>query len=385
NHSGPSDAAESSLKKGPRGNETSDTRPTPMPGNENGWLFVRGNGGTHWTFNQWGEIASAKWAPHAVVTRPRDSVSVAMSEWSEDNFLERLAQSAAERMSTGICPKADDVSANVDSGGLKAISDELRQHMQHCPACSDLQRRLTLFEQASGSETSPDTLEAEGRLGAWLRGFLASQDLRRQVLAAPPPKGVELAFTPKRRPFWQMQWALAAAAAIVLAAGLIYFRRQAMVLQPRQEVAYNPPQPQSSLVLDSRSPSNSATARDRQAKDSAAKPSLTHQSTKVSSPRPVSPTEAPGPPSSEQRSQQVVAQTPPQTEGTRDETPRTVSTSPAATAQPARVALSRQPTPVPGAGSTPQRIAAAPLSAPQRVGLPVGSRIWLKLDSVMPD
>src|SRR5262249_4348756 len=208
---------------------------------EDGRLFLRGDCRAHWPSARCCEVPSSKRTPHVVVTTARDFVSTAMSEWREDNFLERLANARPERAGVELCPKAEVFDATVDSEGSATISDELLQHIRQCPVCFDLQNRLTLFDQADSLSMAPEVMETERRLDAWLKGFLASRKLRpaaQLVLAAPEKAPI---FVPKPRPFLRPQWALAAAAMLVLAVGAVYIHRSTNVSLPRSEMARTTP------------------------------------------------------------------------------------------------------------------------------------------------
>ena len=72
-----------------------------------------------------------------------------MSEWQEDNFLERLAHDSKEDAVPMLCPEVEALYVGSDSGGVGPISAQLHQHIEHCPLCLDLQRRLDLFDRAT--------------------------------------------------------------------------------------------------------------------------------------------------------------------------------------------------------------------------------------------
>jgi hypothetical protein len=160
-----------------------------------------------------------------------------MSAWREDNFLERLVLSSPKHAGLRLCPEAETLRAGSDSEGTKAILSTPSQHTQHCPACSDLQHRLIMFDQAESAWDS-EGMEAERRLDSWLKGFLASHSLHsRTPVVVVPPKIVPRLSTAEHRPFRQMHWALAAAATFVIVVGLVYIRRAITVLTPSPEVA----------------------------------------------------------------------------------------------------------------------------------------------------
>jgi len=163
-----------------------------------------------------------------------------MSEWREDSFLEKLADSP-KRGGLG-CAEAEALCASVDAEGVSAIPAKLLRHIKHCPICLDLQRRLLLFDQADGSYVDAETVSAEKRLDSWLKGFLASRSFRPQA----PHEVLELRAIPKPsigkpRRFWRIQWALAAAATIVIATSVGYIWHSISALTSSWELARHTP------------------------------------------------------------------------------------------------------------------------------------------------
>lgn len=156
-----------------------------------------------------------------------------MSEWQEDNFLERLAHNSKENAVPVLCPEVEALYSGSDSGGIGPISPQLHQHIEHCPLCSDLRRRLDLFDKAESLVLDSEAIEAEKHLDSWLKGFLASESLN---LCAPtsvstPREAVSQA-PAKTRMLWTVNWALSAAAMILVVAGVVYFRRSANMQTP---------------------------------------------------------------------------------------------------------------------------------------------------------
>jgi hypothetical protein len=100
-----------------------------------------------------------------------------MSEWREDNFLERLANDGLAGTGRKLCPEAEILRAVAHHAGTSTISIELRKHLELCPACSDLQRRLAMFDQPVSVDLDSQALEAERRLDSWIKGLLASRTL----------------------------------------------------------------------------------------------------------------------------------------------------------------------------------------------------------------
>jgi hypothetical protein len=161
-----------------------------------------------------------------------------MSEWREDDFLERLAHSSPKRMGPGVCPEAEILCASVESEGTGPISAKLAQHIERCPACSDLRRRLVLFDQPESIGLDPDAMEAERCLDSWLKGFLASEARNPQVPStASTPMAVLYPSAPRTRWFWKMQWALAAASMVMFTVGVVYIWRSIAARTPATEMA----------------------------------------------------------------------------------------------------------------------------------------------------
>ncbi len=163
-----------------------------------------------------------------------------MSDWREDNFLERLTHSSPIPAGLGLCPEAEALHARASSEGIEAVADRLSQHIVGCPLCSDLYRRLEMFDQAGDLEADLSVIEVEKRLDSWLKGFLSSQSLSPQTESLPSaaaPKTTPLPFHPKRSLFWQLQWGLAAAAILVITFGVVYFRRSIIASTPAPMVA----------------------------------------------------------------------------------------------------------------------------------------------------
>src|SRR5450631_1918982 len=104
-----------------------------------------------------------------------------MSEWQQDNFLERLTHSSPIRVGIGMCPEAEAFHALPNLEGSDAAAGELSQHLVSCPRCSDLRQRVDLFDRQTELEIDSEIVEAEKRLDSWLRGLLSSQELGPQT------------------------------------------------------------------------------------------------------------------------------------------------------------------------------------------------------------
>ena len=143
-----------------------------------------------------------------------------MSDWREDNFLERLTHSSSKGAGNAQCPAAELLSATVELEGANAVSDELSRHMKECPVCREIQQRLALFDQGDMADSDPQVIESERRLDSWMKGLLSSRRLNSpSPAAAGVSELVPRAAILKGRPLWSIRWALAAAATIAIAAG----------------------------------------------------------------------------------------------------------------------------------------------------------------------
>ena len=156
-----------------------------------------------------------------------------MSEWQEDNFLERLAHNSKEDAVPMLCPEVEALYVGSDSGGVGPISAQLHQHIEHCPLCLDLQRRLDLFDKADSLVLDSEAIEAEKHLDSWLKGFLASESLNlRAPTSVPTPREVVSRAPSKTRMSWMVNWAVSTAAMILVVAGVVYFRRSSNIQTP---------------------------------------------------------------------------------------------------------------------------------------------------------
>jgi hypothetical protein len=317
-----------------------------------------------------------------------------MSEWREDNFLEKLAHSSPKHAGINLCPEAQSLCTRADSEETGTISGKLSQHIEHCSVCSDLHRRLMLFDQPASLGLDSDAIEAEKRLDSWLKGFLASQSMNSQApLVVSAPSTVPLRSTSNPRPFWQMQWALAATAIAVIALGVLYIRRSITAQAPAPMIAQATSDGRSPAQAESQVPTEQVSATEQHPQAVAPKPPRTSGSSKVvSPPRPAanvpnqppdahqnnSPTIQPAPvvlaPQVATRTPSLPANAPNQSASANTITPRTATVAP----------VSRSSGPLMQAPGVPaaRTNTASRSTAPPTVQLPAGTRIWLTLDSV---
>jgi hypothetical protein len=109
-----------------------------------------------------------------------------MSDWNEDNFLDKLSDLTGKNASRERCAEAENLSARADSEDAAEIADKIREHKRTCAICSDLRERLSKFDEddVAGRETGRAGAEermdeegaaAEERLDAWFKEFLSAR------------------------------------------------------------------------------------------------------------------------------------------------------------------------------------------------------------------
>ncbi len=313
-----------------------------------------------------------------------------MSDWREDNFLERLANGLPAGAEKKLCAEAEILCASADSAGTRTISGELRQHLERCPACSDLHRRLALFDQSSSLDLDSQAMEAERRLDSWMKGFLASRSLNSE---APPfvlaPRVLSYPSIPKRLRFWNMQWALAAAAVIFVALGVVYIRRSIIATAPTTEMARATssqplPTPANPVRLPEPVSAGQGTPQAiAPTKSEGPKP------TKVASSAKTGPTPSSRPElaSAPEQTPQIIAQTAPLSAAERpvtaaDSSGSTWSTPVHPSIPPARASLSPR-----GLATTKQGApgvaspSGAKLAGPPSIRLDAGTRVWISFET----
>jgi hypothetical protein len=337
-----------------------------------------------------------------VDARARNFVATAMSDWGEENFLEKLAHSSAKYGVAGLCPEAEILCASAEPGGTGPISAKLSHHLESCPVCSDLRRRLFLFEQSLGFGLDAEAKEAEKRLDSWMKGFLVSQSLNARV---PPvestPKIITYPSAPKPRPFLKMQWALAAAAIVTITVGVVYIRRSIVALTPATEVAQArqdqaaavPAAPDAHISPEAVSveparPETHALRNSLEPKRRKAESPANTETGPASQPEIATATEQPTQ-SADETAPPVVTETPTVAES---EPGSTASTAVRPIVPPARASFSPG-SPAPSAAKagtgcancmvTATRSAPPPV-APARLQIAAGTRIWISVESTAP-
>jgi len=145
-----------------------------------------------------------------------------MSDWNEDNFLERLFPRLREKRAAhgSACPDADALCAFAEDRLEGVARDAIALHVAGCSKCAEVRARLLNFTQAGLPADEREWADAEKRLGNWMDGFLREQrspvhpdaksEPRRAVAAARGGGNWWSA--------WKLQWILGAVTALALLA-----------------------------------------------------------------------------------------------------------------------------------------------------------------------
>ena len=164
-----------------------------------------------------------------------------MTGWNEDNFLEKLMaqarqQGGAER---DPCPDAQTLSAVLEGEAPAAIGDRVREHLRHCPGCTELQSRLLNFDAETSPEPEAVWNETRKRLDNWLEGSLRSEaaNLRTAKSTAPWRKGVRWETFWRPLISWKVAWGLAAVALLVFIAEGVVVMELRRARPPEVQVA----------------------------------------------------------------------------------------------------------------------------------------------------
>lgn len=168
-----------------------------------------------------------------------------MMDWNEDNFLERLGpqlrgEGAAQR---GHCPDAATLCAVMEGEAQDTVRTTVAKHVAQCPACANLERRLTDFDQAAPPEPEAAWRETRNRLDHWLEMFLRSEaaDLRGTQPAKPLGGALSWQSVSSRFSHWKIEGALGVAVVMVFIAGAVLLKDTQRKHYPSVEVAARPP------------------------------------------------------------------------------------------------------------------------------------------------
>jgi hypothetical protein len=119
--------------------------------------------------------------------------------WSEDDFLERLIPHMRRQRehTKDTCPNTEVLLLLTDDSADPWLRKAYESHLERCPTCAELDRRLLRFAQSAVID-QPEWRATEKRLDNWMDGFLHSR--RRESTANAGPE------TLKRRARWGDVW-----------------------------------------------------------------------------------------------------------------------------------------------------------------------------------
>ncbi len=191
-----------------------------------------------------------------------------MTNWNEDNFLERLMPHLRHHGGSKkrTCPDSTTISAFMENRLRRSDQDAIANHLSQCPECAELHDRLVSFVKATAGAQDSEWENAEKRLAMWMSGFLETQAHARQSAARSDVAPAER-FTEKRQQWswkpqvalatssesdatrakgsakrwdwwsWNLQLALSATAAILLVAGAVFLREPGLWEPALRELA----------------------------------------------------------------------------------------------------------------------------------------------------
>jgi hypothetical protein len=150
-----------------------------------------------------------------------------MTDWNEDNFVERLAPQLRKKEARAVspCPDAETLLAVIEGAASEPERNAVNDHLSQCAACAELRSRLLNFESLSPPEPEAGWNQTETRLDNWLEGFLRSEPTHSHVPQSDqPPKRVfswgSIAnfFTPMKTAW---RWGVALALVLIAIAPLV--------------------------------------------------------------------------------------------------------------------------------------------------------------------
>lgn len=337
-----------------------------------------------------------------------------MSDWKEDNYLEKLALPLGARSILELCPDAELLLSSTEQTGSANVSESVSQHLEHCPTCAEIRSRLLQFDQPENSAANPQTLDAEGRLDSWMKGFLTSQSLHPLIPSTrKSPNFLSYPATPKPRRSPKVLWTLAAAAALIMALGFVYFHRSTISPTPsvstlsvdvarnspsqeRSEPQPSAPQPSAQLTPDSQSSAPSAPSKSlgHPANSTVASSIPSHAPSSSAPDPPVAPSQTPQT-TAESTPSSLLAEAPVLPDNNPPPTgiPSVSPTTPSAPASLSRGPLAansgtRSLHAFSGLSKTPSASTRPPASKPRPTSslppfvlLPAGTRLWITLQS----
>jgi hypothetical protein len=141
-----------------------------------------------------------------------------MSDWNEDNFLERLMpqRRSGQDAAHDSCPDAGSLCAYAEDRLRGVAHDAIAAHVKECKACAEIYERLLNFASPRTALAESEWIGVEKRLGNWMDSFLHADSRRRREAARQ-----EQAPASSRRGWlstWKVQWALGICAGLAVAA-----------------------------------------------------------------------------------------------------------------------------------------------------------------------
>ena len=100
-----------------------------------------------------------------------------MTDWNEDNFLEKLEPLLRQKCggAGGPCPDAETLCAVIEGEARGPEQDAVIEHLSRCASCAELRSRLLNFESVIPPEPEAEWKQTRIRLDNWLEGFLRSE------------------------------------------------------------------------------------------------------------------------------------------------------------------------------------------------------------------
>ncbi len=144
-----------------------------------------------------------------------------MNDWSEDNFLERLAPQLRQKLggADSPCPDAEALCAVLDGEARQPERDAVVAHLSQCAACAYLGTRLVRFDNEGPTESEAAWNLTRTRLDNWLEGFLHSEAARARSFRSGGPSWRFFSWEAIRGFLTSMK--IVWASSVVLALGLI--------------------------------------------------------------------------------------------------------------------------------------------------------------------
>jgi len=124
-----------------------------------------------------------------------------MTDWNENNFLERVTPALRRRFAAEMedsCPDAVTLCAAMETTASAALRKAVAEHLLQCSSCAEMHVRLLHFDREVLPERDAEWRATQKRLDRWLEDFLGSA----AVLVA----RAERATSPRHLPWWKGTW-----------------------------------------------------------------------------------------------------------------------------------------------------------------------------------